>query len=54
MPRPERPSFTRHIFPILDRMVQTQWVNSGFFMLFGDDSGADFTTPERLKRPRSR
>ncbi|MEM7156811.1 MAG: LodA/GoxA family CTQ-dependent oxidase [Myxococcota bacterium] len=50
IPLPERPSFARHIYPILERLVNTQWVNDGFFVLFGDGSAADFTTPERLRR----
>ena len=50
LPAPERPSFTRDIFPILDRLNRTQWVNQGFFMLFGDGSPADFTEPARIER----
>jgi len=35
--------FWEHIYPILERMTQTQWVNQGFFMLFGKNSPSDFT-----------
>ncbi|APR78769.1 Lysine-epsilon oxidase [Minicystis rosea] len=48
--RPERPSFTEHIYPIFDKLVQTQWVNQGLFMLFGTGSPADYTAPEMVRR----
>ncbi len=38
--------FYRDIYPILERMTQTQWVNVGFNMLFGKNSPSDFTNPE--------
>lgn len=38
--------FYEHIYPILERMTNTQWVNEGFSMLFGQNSPADFTNPE--------
>jgi hypothetical protein len=41
--------FWRDIYPILERMTNTQWVNSGFFMLFGKNSPSDFTDPVLLK-----
>lgn len=50
LPLPTRPSFTRDVYPILNRLAQTQWVNEGFFMLFGDGADAEMTTPERLER----
>lgn len=40
--------FWEHIYPILERMTQTQWVNQGFFMLFGKNSPSDFTNPELI------
>ncbi len=46
--------FWRDIFPILERMVNTQWVNEGFYMLFGKNSPSDFTNPaiiDVLKSP---
>lgn len=41
--------FWRDIYPIFERMVNTQWVNVGFYMLFGKNSPSDFTNPEILK-----
>ena len=46
--RPEQPNFWEHIYPIFDRLTQTQWVNQGFFFLFGHNSPSDFTNPELL------
>ncbi|HEY0783940.1 MAG TPA: LodA/GoxA family CTQ-dependent oxidase, partial [Thermoanaerobaculia bacterium] len=43
---PERPSFGRDIYPIFARLSTTQWVNQGFFVLFGESSPSDFTAPE--------
>lgn len=37
--------FWRDIYPILERMTNTQWVNVGFYMLFGQNSPSDFTNP---------
>ena len=47
---PETPSFTRDIYPILQRIVDTQWVNAGFFQIFGAGAAGEFTTPERIAR----
>lgn len=41
--------FYRDIYPMLQRMTDTQWVNSGFFMLFGKNSPSDFTDPALVK-----
>lgn len=41
--------FWTDIYPILERMTNTQWVNQGFFMLFGKNSPSDFTNPDILK-----
>ena len=43
---PGRPNFWKHIYPIFERMTQTQWVNEGFSFLFGHNSPSDFTAPE--------
>lgn len=40
--------FYRDIYPMLQRMTNTQWVNEGFFMLFGKNSPSDFTDPDYL------
>ncbi len=45
-----RPEFYRHIYPIFRRLTDTQWVNHGFFVLFGKNSPSDFTAPEMLKK----
>ena len=42
--------FWQHIYPMLKRMTDTQWVNAGFFMLFGKNSPSDFTDPELVKQ----
>ncbi len=41
--RPEQPNFWQHIYPIFERLTQMQWVNEGFFFLFGHNSPSDFT-----------
>ncbi len=46
--RPRRPSFWRDIYPIFDRLVGNQWVNSGVSFLFGSGSPSDLTEPELL------
>ena len=43
---PARPSFARDVYPIFARLSDTQWVNQGFFFLFGQSSPSDFTAPE--------
>lgn len=48
LPAVKKPNFWQHIYPLFERMTQTQWVNSGFFMLFGHNSPSDFTTPEMV------
>jgi len=50
IPTPAMPNFWEHIYPILCRTTQTQWVNQGFFMVFGQNSPADFTNPELVKK----
>ena len=48
--RPTRPSFTRMIYPLFERMTQNQWVNAGFLREFGWGSAGDFLAPETLRR----
>jgi len=43
-----RPSFWRDIFPIFERLVDNQWVNSGVSFLFGTGSPSDLTEPDLL------
>jgi hypothetical protein len=47
---PKQITFWEHIYPILQRMTSAQWVNEGFFMLFGTNSPSDFTNPELIKK----
>ncbi|MBE7172825.1 MAG: LodA/GoxA family CTQ-dependent oxidase [Williamsia sp.] len=46
----EKIIFYEHIYPILERTVQAQWVNHGSYILFGQNSPSDFTAPELLKQ----
>lgn len=39
--QPRVPSFTRHVAPIIVRLVQNQWVNGGFGKLFGFGAPVD-------------
>lgn len=43
---PERPSFTKDIWPIFDRLSGNQWVNHGIFLLHGLGSPLDARDPE--------
>jgi hypothetical protein len=45
----EELTFWGQIFPILERMVNSRWVNQGSDILFGAGSPGDFTDPKRLK-----
>jgi hypothetical protein len=40
-----RPSFTKDIWPIFDRLSQSQWVNHGAFMIHGAGSALDARSP---------
>jgi len=42
--RPSRPSFTKDILPIFQRMTNLQWVNAGFGAAFGWGGQFDYTT----------
>jgi hypothetical protein len=42
--------FYRDVYPIFKRLVDNQGVNSGFYMMFGDNAPANFTEPELLAR----
>ncbi|MHA4741702.1 LodA/GoxA family CTQ-dependent oxidase [Dyadobacter sp. MSC1_007] len=50
MQKPAKIVFYEHIYPILKRTVDTQWVNHGFYMLFGQNSPSDFTEKQILAR----
>jgi L-lysine epsilon oxidase-like protein len=49
-PTSTRPSFWRNIFPIFERLVDSQWVNGGINFLFGDGSPSDLTEPNLLDK----
>lgn len=51
---PRRPSFSRQIYPILERHVRHEWVNAGFFRDFGWGSPGNFLEPKTLRRLASR
>jgi hypothetical protein len=46
----ERPAFWRDIYPIFERLVNSQWVNSGVSFLFGENSPSNLTEPELLAK----
>ncbi|MFB6456757.1 LodA/GoxA family CTQ-dependent oxidase [Chitinophaga sp. Hz27] len=50
IPIPKQLEFWKHIYPIISRTVQTQWVNHGFFMLFGQNSPSDYLSNENLMK----
>ena len=47
---PAKPAFWEHIAPILSRLVDHQWVNEGFYFLFGAGSPSDLTAPDLLEK----
>ncbi|MCW2810028.1 MAG: hypothetical protein JWP61_486 [Friedmanniella sp.] len=47
---PARPSFWRHVYPVLERLVDTGWANRGTDVLFGPGSPSDFRDPALLAR----
>lgn len=47
---PARPSFTRDILPLFERMAGLQWVNAGFAAGFGWEGSFDLTSPGALAR----
>ncbi len=48
--RPQRPSFTKDILPIFQRMTDLQWVNAGFAGAFGFGGQFNYTTSEWIKK----
>ncbi|WP_299109841.1 LodA/GoxA family CTQ-dependent oxidase [uncultured Tenacibaculum sp.] len=48
--RPTRPSFTKDILPIFQRMTDLQWVNAGFAGAFGFGGQFNYTTNEWIKK----
>lgn len=47
---PSTVSFTQHIFPLLRRLAELQWVNKGFATKFGFGGREHFLDPGYLKR----
>lgn len=47
---PERLTFWEHIFPLFERLVNSQWVNQGAYYLFGPGSPGDLLDPEILAK----
>jgi hypothetical protein len=45
-----RPTFWGDIYPIFDRLVNSQWVNGGIDFLFGPYSPSNLNSPELLKK----
>lgn len=48
LPAPTETSFTKHILPIFQRLANLQWVNEGFYELFGSNKIHDFTSKSNL------
>lgn len=48
--RPARPSFSKDILPIFQRMTNLQWANAGFAAAFGWGGQFDYTTSEWIKK----
>jgi hypothetical protein len=46
----KKPSFTKHIYPILSQFCDTQWVNYGFHVQFGWGGPNDFKQPHFLDK----
>jgi len=50
LPPPPPVSFWEDVFPIFERLVSSQWVNQGAYLLFGPGSPGDLLEPARLGR----
>ena len=50
MDAPEKPSFTKDILPIFERMTNLQWVNAGFAAAFGWGGQFNYTSLEWVKK----
>ena len=47
---PSRPSFSRDILPVFQRLAGLQWVNAGFAAGFGWEGAVDLTSPAAIAR----
>jgi hypothetical protein len=50
LPKPARPSFSKDIQPIFERLSHLQWVNAGYAASFGWRGPNNLSTPEMLER----
>ncbi len=50
MEMPEKVSFTRDVLPVLRRLSNLQWVNKGFFALFGHGGPMNFDDPALISK----
>ncbi|MDH7447801.1 LodA/GoxA family CTQ-dependent oxidase [Aquimarina sp. 2201CG14-23] len=50
MDAPEKPSFTKDILPIFERMTNLQWVNAGFAAAFGWGGQFNYTSLEWVEK----
>jgi hypothetical protein len=48
IPKPVRPSFSKDILPLLRQCVDAQWVNAGFFAIFGWKAPNEFLRQDYL------
>jgi L-Lysine epsilon oxidase N-terminal/L-lysine epsilon oxidase C-terminal domain len=48
--RPPRVRFYEHVYPILERISMSQWVNAGLALQFGYGCPTDFTDPDLIRR----
>jgi L-Lysine epsilon oxidase N-terminal len=48
IPKPVRPSFSKDILPLLRQCVDAQWVNAGFFAIFGWKAPNEFLRKDYL------
>ena len=47
---PQQLVFWEHIFPLFERLVNSQWVSQGIYFLFGAGSPSDLTAPDYLEK----
>jgi L-lysine epsilon oxidase-like protein len=48
LPKPQRVSFSEHVYPLLRRLSELQWVNYGFATKFGWQGQENFLDPDYL------
>lgn len=50
LPTKSKPSFMEDIHPLLEQFTMNQWVNQGFYVLYGYAQAYDFTDPDTVRR----